>query len=163
MVVTTNEENENLNSILIETINQFNYSSNLFDSLESKSNTIIVSISIILAVVLNSYFLGRLEGVNIIANSFFYFGVAIVISSLALMLNLRRRLFKIIKIKSLRDEFIRDSNQDFRKIIIGKYIPKIRENLKNYHSKELELRIALNVMKLGSFILLISMAYIIIS
>ena len=112
---------------------------------------------------LNSYFLGRLEGVNIIANSFFYFGVAIVISSLALMLNLRRRLFKIIKIKSLRDEFIRDSNQDFRKIIIGKYIPKIRENLKNYHSKELELRIALNVMKLGSFILLISMAYIIIS
>ena len=162
MVDIKNIEDRNLSALLTETINQFNYSSNLFDSLESRSNTIIVSISIILAVVLDSYFLKKLENFSLIINLFYYIGVGFVIFSLILALNLRRRKFKKIKIEELKEKFQKNPEKDFSKVIIGKYVPVIQENIKHYHEKDRELIHALDIMKIGSTIVMLIILYIFI-
>ncbi|PIN76451.1 hypothetical protein COV17_02370 [Candidatus Woesearchaeota archaeon CG10_big_fil_rev_8_21_14_0_10_36_11] len=141
-------------------MNQFNYSSALFDSLESKANTIIVAISIILAVALNSYFLEKIECFSIAINVVYYLGIFFIIFSFVLMLKLRRRKFKLIKIEDLKNEYINNPNKDFYKIIVGKYIPVIQENFRQYYNKDKELRFALLMMKIGGLILLITIFYI---
>ena len=154
------KKQENLNAILQETINQFNYSSALFDSLESKANTIIVAISIILAVALNSYFPEKIECFSIAINILYYLGILFIILSFVFMLKLRRRKFKLIKIEDLKKEYIEYPNKDFHKIIIGRYIPVIQENFRQYYNKDKELRFALLLMKIGGLILLITIFYI---
>jgi len=156
------KDDENLNAIFEETQKQFNYSSNLFDSLESKTNTIIVALSIILAVTLNSYFLEKLETMILFFNIMYYIGIAFLISSFVILLNLRRRRFKIINVERLKDEYIKNPQKDFRKIIIGRYIPVINENFKHYYSKDKELRFASNLLKIGSSILIIIILHIFI-
>jgi len=149
------KQDRNLEAIFQETINQFNYSSNLFDSLESKSNTIILSISIILVITLNSFFIEKLEELTFFFSVAYFIGLAFVITSFVLMLNLRKRRFKLIKIQDLKKEYLQKPNRNFHKIIIGKYTPIIQKNFKQYSNKENELRFALNIMKIGGAILII--------
>ena len=156
------KDDENLNAILEETKNQFNYSSNLFDSLESKTNTIIVALSIILAVTLNSYFLNKLETMNIFFNITYYLGILLLIYSFVILFNLRRRKFKLVSIEPLKNEYIKNPQKDFRKILIGRYIPVIDENFEHYYNKDKELRFASKLIKIGSSILLIIIIHIFI-
>ena len=161
-IYMSKKDDENLNALLEETKNQFNYSSNLFDSLESKSNTIIVALSIILVVTLNSYFLEKLESINLFFNIIYYIGIIFLISSFVVLLNLRKRKFKLISIEPLKNEYIKNPKKDFRKMIIGRYVPIINENFKHYYSKEKELRFALKLLKIGSSIMIIIILHIFI-
>lgn len=152
-----NKDEENVNALLEETKNQFNYSSNLFDSLESKTNTLLVALSIILTVILNSYFLEKLKGINIFLIILYFEGIIYLSISFIKLLNLRKRRFKIINIQSLKEEYLKNPEKDFRKIIIGKYIPVIDENFKHYDDKDKELRFASLLLKIGSGIIFITL------
>jgi len=151
---------ENLRSIFNETINQFNYSSNLYDSLESKANSLIVSISIILVIAINSYFLKILTEKSVYFNLFYYNGVIFIVFSFIHLLRIRKIKFEKINLESLQKTFIKNPNKNFTKIIIGEYIPIIKENLKNYYRKDSELRIINVTIKIGLSILIIGIIYI---
>src|SRR3989344_3485590 len=110
-------DDRNLDALLTETINQFNYSSNLFDSLESKSNTLVVSISIILAIALNSYFLKKVESVNIIFNLLYYLGLVFVTIPFIFLLNIKQRKFSLTDLEWLKHEARNSPESDLYKII----------------------------------------------
>ena len=139
----------NLDTIFQETINQYNYSSNLFDSLESKTNTLLVSISIIFVISLNSYFLTKIENSLLIISVMYYIGMTLILISFIILLNLRKHKFKVIKIDDIKKSYIEEPNKNFQKIIINKYIPIIDENLNRYDLKNSNLMIASLFMKFG--------------
>lgn len=157
------QEENNLNSIFKETLNQFNYSSNLFDSLESRINTVLLSISIILIIFINSYFLERLEFLSLITKLFYSLGISYIIISFILMINSKRVKLQILRIKDLKEQFKLNPQEDFRKIIITKYIPIIDENIYYYHKKYKSLQKALLIMKIGLLILISVAIYVFIS
>lgn len=157
-----NRQTENLQAIFDETLNQFNYSSNLFDNLESRANLILVSISMIFIISLSSYFLNKIDSSFLIVRLIYYSGILLNVVSFILILRVRKRLFEIIKVENLKEEFIKSPNKNFKKIVINKYIPIIKKNIENYEEKEEELRRALLFMKIGILVLLSTIIYILL-
>ena len=155
-------EEESLNALFKETLNQFNYSSRLYDNIDQKINTHLFFVSIILMVSLNNYFLNKLADINFYAQLIFWVGISLVILSIIKLFRLRSTKFRLIMLRDLKELFIKDKDKDIRKVVISKYVPIIEENFKHYQKKDSRFIKTSIISKIGGLILLSAIIYILV-
>lgn len=146
-------EKTNLETIFQETLNQFNYSNNLFDNLESKANSLLVCISIFVGVTINYIVIEEFSNYHIILKSLFISGITFKLYSLWILINLRKMKFKSIHLENLKQKIINNpKNINYKKVLVSKYIPIIDENFENFKYKEHRVKLANFFFKCGAFI-----------
>jgi len=157
------KKNKNLELLFNEVHNQFKYSSDLFDNLDNKSNTLIIFITIILVVCFNSYFLEKIDTFSWGILICFFIGISLIITSiLRYVFTLRRRKFRIIDLESLKKIYIDDPKRNLYKVLSDRYIKYIDEILDNYEEKEDELAKALVLLRIGFLVLIVVFVFVIL-
>ncbi len=142
-------EDKNLDIIFEEIKNQFKYSSNLYDTLESKTNTILVALTLMFTILFNSYFLNQLDKMPLIFTIFHHFSIFTLFLPFVLLMNLRAIKFRLIKLDSLVESYKKGTKKDFRKTLTTKYLEIIEENFKKYRNKNNTYVWISTIMRLG--------------
>lgn len=155
-------ENKNLESLFRETLNQFNYSSSLYDNIDQKINSYLFLGSIILAISFESYFLNFLAHALFIVRFIFWTGVSLVVFSVYGLLSLRATRFRLPKIAEIKKMILKYPREDIRASIIDEYILIIKENFVHYKNKDNKLRRMLYFMKIGGIIIFSAIIYILV-